>query len=148
RKNHALLLDIWARGERSPLVIAGGRGWRNEGVFARLDAGVAGVMERASLSDAHLAYLMANAAALLMPSHVEGFGLPPVEAASLRTPVLCADLAVYREVLGDIPVYLPPDDPYAWEQEIAKIEQAPRRAPPFDPPTWRDHVNLVLETLG
>ncbi|MGR3466504.1 MAG: glycosyltransferase family 1 protein, partial [Shimia sp.] len=47
RKNHALLLDIWARGERSPLVIAGGRGWRNEGVFARLDAGVAGVMERA-----------------------------------------------------------------------------------------------------
>ena len=40
RKNHALLLDLWVEmGPDAPgLIIAGGRGWKNEETFARLDA--------------------------------------------------------------------------------------------------------------
>jgi glycosyltransferase involved in cell wall biosynthesis len=38
--------------------------------------------------------------AVLVPSEAEGFGLPLVEAALARVPVVCADLPVLREVGG------------------------------------------------
>jgi mannosylglucosylglycerate synthase len=38
--------------------------------------------------------------AVLLPSDAEGFGLPLVEAALVRVPVVCADLPVFREVGG------------------------------------------------
>jgi glycosyltransferase involved in cell wall biosynthesis len=38
--------------------------------------------------------------AVLLPSDAEGFGLPLVEAALARVPVVCADLPVFREVGG------------------------------------------------
>lgn len=37
---------------------------------------------------------------VLMPSDAEGFGLPLVEAALARVPIVCADLPVFREVGG------------------------------------------------
>jgi glycosyltransferase involved in cell wall biosynthesis len=37
---------------------------------------------------------------VLMPSDAEGFGLPLVEAALARVPVVCADLPIFREVGG------------------------------------------------
>jgi glycosyltransferase involved in cell wall biosynthesis len=38
--------------------------------------------------------------AVLLPSNAEGFGLPVVEAALARVPIVCADLPIYREVGG------------------------------------------------
>jgi glycosyltransferase involved in cell wall biosynthesis len=38
--------------------------------------------------------------AVLLPSDSEGFGLPLVEAALARVPVVCADLPIFREVAG------------------------------------------------
>jgi glycosyltransferase involved in cell wall biosynthesis len=38
--------------------------------------------------------------AVLLPSDSEGFGLPLVEAALARVPVVCAELPVFREVAG------------------------------------------------
>jgi len=64
RKNHAFLLDVWAEmGPDAPgLIIAGGRGWKNEAVFARLDAlpPDGPVREVAGLSDGALAALMGS----------------------------------------------------------------------------------------
>ena len=90
RKNHALLLDIW---EKLPpeaglrLLVLGGRGWRNEAVFRRLDALAPGgrVVERAGLSDGAVAAVLAGARALLFPTFAEGTGLPALEAAARRS---------------------------------------------------------------
>jgi glycosyltransferase involved in cell wall biosynthesis len=51
--------------------------------------------------DAELDGLLAGALALVLPSHLEGFGFPPLEAALCGTPSVVSDLPVLRETLGD-----------------------------------------------
>jgi glycosyltransferase involved in cell wall biosynthesis len=51
---------------------------------------------------------------LLLPSHDEGFGIPILEAAAHRMPIICSDLPVLRDLAGDAAVYVAPDaDPAA-----------------------------------
>ena len=149
RKNHALLLDAWdAMGLQRPnLYICGSRGWRNDAVFARLDKGINGVVELPGLSDAGVAALLQGAQALVFPSLSEGFGLPLIEAAALGVPVICGDLAICHEVLGEHAVYLPPTDCYQWANTIEAMALRPRASiagPAFDPPVWDDHFKAVL----
>lgn len=151
RKNHAFLLDLWqALAARLPpadlpqLVIAGGRGWANAAVFARLDARPPGVIEAPGLSDGALVTLLQGSAGLLFPSLAEGFGLPPAEAAALGVPVIANPLPELREVLGDYPVYLPVTDSYSWLETIERTMPQADRAHRFTPPRWEDHFNTVL----
>ncbi|MFL4469313.1 glycosyltransferase family 4 protein [Tateyamaria armeniaca] len=151
RKNHAFLLDIWAEmGPDAPgLILAGGRGWNNEAVFARLDAlqSDGPVREVAGLSDGALAALVERSAGVLFPTHAEGFGLPATEAAARGVPVIVNDLPVMREILGDIPIYASVSDRYLW---INKIKELASRGPdaskqqPFVPPKWDAHFKTVL----
>lgn len=53
-------------------------------------------------------YLLADAT--VFPSRREGFGLPLVEGALARTPILCLDLPVVREVTGGRVFAVDPDD--------------------------------------
>lgn len=152
RKNHALLLDVWNRlpAPRPKLFILGSRGWNNDAVFAQLDTlrPDANIIEQNGLSDAQVANLLADATALLFPSHAEGFGLPPIEAAALGTRVISSDLPVIRELLGDNAVYLDPTDVYSWMETIAALAKAPRaengQTKRFLPPTWAEHFKIVL----
>jgi glycosyltransferase involved in cell wall biosynthesis len=58
---------------------------------------------RNSLSNEDIASEMAQARALLFPSEYEGFGLPPLEALCLGTPVIYARTGATAEVLCGIP---------------------------------------------
>ncbi|MEO0937505.1 MAG: glycosyltransferase family 1 protein [Pseudomonadota bacterium] len=148
RKNHALLLDIWDRlGSGAPhLLILGARGWSNDAVFARLDArpDSTKIKEVAGLSDGAVADILRRANGLLFPSFAEGYGLPAVEAAANGVPVIASDLPVFREVLGNIPVYASPHDGYQWEKAIKARAQHRQTPPPFDPPSWEAHFKVVL----
>ena len=148
RKNHKLMLDIWDRfaGNGPSLVIAGSRGWNNEEVFSRLDKGIPNVTEVADLSDGAIATLLRGSCGLLFPSFAEGFGLPPAEAASLGTPVVCADLAACGEIMGKTPVYLDPSDGYQWENTILRLanDTTPQSGTKFVPPDWDSHFKLVF----
>lgn len=161
RKNHALLLEIWDHFEKTlapdavpGLVIAGRRGWLNEDVFNRLDSLPANhphIREFTNLDDAAVTALLTEARALLMPSFAEGFGLPPAEALALGTPVIANNLPVYREVLGNNPVYVPVADMYSWVErilELAQTKRKERKAAVGEAswhPTWQEHFNLVLK---
>jgi glycosyltransferase involved in cell wall biosynthesis len=46
---------------------------------------------------------------LLLPSRDEGFGIPILEAAAHRLPIVCSDLQVLRDLAGDAAVYVAPD---------------------------------------
>jgi glycosyltransferase involved in cell wall biosynthesis len=155
RKNHALLLDVWDRmhatlppAEVPHLYILGARGWANEAVFRRLDAAPATVHERPGLPDGAVFALLQGARALLFPSLAEGFGLPPLEAAALGVPVLCSPLDVFRETLGDYPVYLDPTDSYSWLETIMKCGQGEGASKARRTiPGWDDHFNQVLSLV-
>lgn len=56
-----------------------------------------------SLPRSDLEELIANARALLLPSEIEGFGIPAVEAYLLGTPVAFARETSLEEVVGDSP---------------------------------------------
>ncbi|PSK88326.1 glycosyltransferase involved in cell wall biosynthesis [Limimaricola soesokkakensis] len=149
RKNHALLLDVWERlGPQAPrLLICGARGWNNADVFARLDRGVAGVTELPGLSDPAIAALLERARALLFPSLAEGYGLPPLEALALGCPVICGDLAICRELLGDRAVYCDPTDRYRWERAVRAQAAISETPPRLAPPSWEAHVARALDGL-
>ncbi len=151
RKNHQLLLNIWPKIE-AQLHIIGQRGWQNEKVFRWLDSSpLIGkiVFEHAKLSDKALAQRLASARALLFPSFAEGFGYPLIEALQMGLPVICADLPCFREIAGDLPTYLPPDDQKAWTAAIQAAAATPREKIPKNVsfPTWDQHfakLNMFL----
>lgn len=159
RKNHLLLLHLWERlaKELEPatpkLVLIGQRGWEADEVFALLDRSprLKGyVRELGRCDDATMLGWLDQARALLMPSFIEGFGIPVIEALQRGVPVIASDLPVFREIAGDIPLYLDPLDGQGWEAAIrAYCGDAPDRArqlaamPSFRTPTWDDHFAKV-----
>lgn len=167
RKNHMLLLNIWQQfweteGEASPrLMLIGRRGWENREVFEILDrAPMMGrtVFEAGTLDDDDLAACMANATALLFPSHAEGYGLPLAEALAAGVPAIVSDLPALREVGGAAPDYLSPTDPDAWRDRIRDYampqpkarEAQVLRLQNWSAPDWRTHFAIVenaMETI-
>ena len=151
RKNHRVLLDIWPK-IKAELHIIGQRGWQNESIFRRLDSHPMmdnTVFEHAKLSDIALAQRLASARALLFPSFAEGFGYPLIEALQMGIPVICADLPCFREIAGDLPVYLAPDDADGWKAAIEAAATTPREKIPENVsfPTWDQHfakLNMFL----
>lgn len=57
-----------------------------------------------------LADLYRAAALLALPSHYEGFGLPPLEAMACGAPVVCSNATSLPEVVGEAAIQVPPDD--------------------------------------
>lgn len=163
RKNHALLVTLWQRlrgvmGDQTPdLVIIGQRGWLADDVFAALDADQpehGRLVEQGRCDDAELASLIAGSRAVLMPSHIEGYGLPVLEALALGAPVIAHDLAVYREIAGDIPLLIDIADEDAWLAALVdfssdsagrqqRIEAGSRMALPG----WPEHIAMVQAWL-
>ncbi len=48
-----------------------------------------------------------DAAAVVLPSQYEGFGLPVVEAMASGTPMICSDISVLKEIGGQAAFYTP-----------------------------------------
>jgi len=91
----------------------------------------------------------------LFPSHVEGFGFPLIEAASMGTPIICGENAIYHEILGDYPLYLNVDNSYLWAKEI--LERAGRereseadrqvRAKSITLSSWSTHFDQIFRLI-
>ena len=61
-------------------------------------------------SDHLLAGLYQDAAAFIYPSLYEGFGMPILEAMELGAPVICSDIAPFKEVAGEAAEYFNPNN--------------------------------------
>lgn len=159
RKNHLLILQAWAElvarlDDRAPdLFVIGQRGWEAQAAISMLDnpGALAGrVHELSRCDDEMMSGLIRGARAMFMPSFVEGFGLPLVEALHQKVPVIASDLSVFREIAGDIPTYLDPGDRRAWIDAILDYAaDGPERrrqlsaANGFRAPGWASHFDLV-----
>ncbi|MBU0702637.1 MAG: glycosyltransferase family 4 protein, partial [Chloroflexi bacterium] len=114
RKNLARLVEAFARARdaRIGLVLAGGKGWLYDELFARVEAlGLSEQVIFPGYVTSEELPLWYNAATLLAyPSVYEGFGLPVLEAQACGTPVLTSNLSSLPEAAGDAAVMVDPYD--------------------------------------
>ena len=132
RKNVAGLLDAYARlVTRMPdaprLVLAGGPPPDSAGWLARAAAGPAAgrIDARGYVLPADRAALYAGAAMLVLPSYMEGFGLPVLEAMALGVPVVVSTHGALPEVAGAAGLQVEPDDPEGLAQAIYRVLHEP-----------------------
>ena len=101
-KNIDRLLEASARvvsGTKTRLVMTGQPSASTQAAIARL--GLEGlVIFSGPLSDEQLAAYYRGAKLLVLPSRLEGFGLPVVEAMACGTPVVCSNAGSLPEVAG------------------------------------------------
>ncbi len=71
------------------------------------------------IDDNELKWLYENAAAYVLPSLSEGFGLPGLEAMAHGCPLVSSDATCLPEVYGDAAHYF---DPYSLQETAAAIE--------------------------
>jgi glycosyltransferase involved in cell wall biosynthesis len=107
---------------------ARGAGLQAELWFAgegRVAVSGSGIRTLGTPRDDELASLYSGALALVMPSWIEGFGLPPLEAAACGTPSIVSDLPVYDETLGDNVVRIPRGNEVALAGALLRMEREP-----------------------
>ena len=100
RKNLPRLVEAYKDSGLSAtpdLLVVGRVGWGKWPPGMELLSGV---------GDSELVSIYQGAAALMLPSMYEGFGLPAVEAIQLGVPVICADIPALREVTGGRATYV------------------------------------------
>ena len=156
RKNLAVTLRAALRSgvlsEDFPLVVVG----EPSGRIAHLDdefrsataAGTLRIVEK--VSDAHLKWLYNHCALFVCLSLDEGFGLPPVEAASLGCRVLASDIPVFRETVGPHATFVDAADVDAIADAIRDIvrRQRPVRLTGYGPAhTWSNVCAAIRNEL-
>lgn len=112
RKGHEQVLDafeqFWAAGADVNLVIVGKHGWMVESLVERM-RGHCELGKRLfwlkGVSDEYLEKVYAASTCLIAASYGEGFGLPLIEAAQHKLPIIARDIPVFREVAGEHAYY-------------------------------------------
>lgn len=155
-KNQEQVLDAmekaWAEGCQANLLIIGKVGWQVDRLLGRFAAHP----ERGrrlfvfhDLDDAELAYAYSRAHALVAASHVEGFGLPLVEALGRGLPVIASDIPVFREIVGQAVEYFPLGDVGALARILIRRAGEPREAVRnWKWPDWSEATRLLLTKVA
>ncbi|GAB4469218.1 MAG: glycosyltransferase family 1 protein [Anaerolineae bacterium] len=125
RKNYLRLVEALHRLDRPDLrlVIAGGRGWLDDPLYARIDD--LGLQDRVIFTgfvpDADLPALYSAARVFAFPSLYEGFGLPILEAMACGTPAVVSTASSLPEVAGDAALLVDPTDVDGLTHAIARL---------------------------
>ncbi|WFR79434.1 glycosyltransferase family 1 protein [Janthinobacterium rivuli] len=117
RKNLALLIQTFtsmkADGLLSEmqLVLAGGRGWKDENLAKLIDTQTADdLLPLGYVNDSDLPALYKNAECFVFPSFYEGYGIPVLEARASNTIVVTTDIPELREAGGKNSIYIQPTE--------------------------------------
>jgi glycosyltransferase involved in cell wall biosynthesis len=101
------------------LVLIGGDGGAAEEIH---QAGLTShVSVRSPVSDPDVRALIGGARVFVVPSLVEGFGLPALEAMALGTPLVISDIDALREVAGDAALPFDPADERKLADAITRL---------------------------
>ncbi len=133
RKNYAVLLDaferVWETRPEARLCIVGAREWGGGDVRRRVlrhPQYRKRLFMFHDLSDAELGYCYSRARAVILPSLVEGFGLPLVEALHQGAPVFASDIPVFREIGGEHCVFFDATRPESLARIVVDYEAGGR----------------------
>jgi glycosyltransferase involved in cell wall biosynthesis len=160
RKGHAQVLDafeqLWREGLAVNLVIVGKQGWLADELVARLRSH-SELNNRLSwleaINDEYLEAVYAGSTCLIAASYGEGFGLPLIEAAQHKLPIIARDIHVFREVAGEHAYYFsaqtPNDLAHAigdWLSLFKKQQHPSSNDMPWM--TWKESASTLFKRLG
>lgn len=104
------------------LVLAGGKGWRDESIYKRLDElKEEKIIITGYVADEDLPPLYTGASLFVYPSLYEGFGMPPLEAMACGVPVITSNNSSLPEVVGKAGIMIEAEDTKALTTNIAKV---------------------------
>lgn len=162
RKNHTQALDafdlLWQQGAQVQLCFAGRTGSLCNDLMRRIEQHPE-LNKRLwvyhDLSDAELHYAYELCSGVLLPSIVEGFGLPIVESLWHGRKTFASDTPIHREVGGSFCEYFPLHDAGAlaqcirsWELESGgRLANSGEEVGRFLPMTWKASANQLLDEV-
>lgn len=165
RKGYLQTIDaftaLWAQGQDINLVIVGKEGWKDLPDAMRRD--IPQTVEKLcahpelnnhlfwleGISDEYLEKVYAASTCLIAASYGEGFGLPLIEAAQHKLPIIARDIPVFREVAGEYAYYF---DGLASEDLASAIKRwlalhASGQHPRSDEMLWRTWAQSAQQLL-
>ena len=160
RKGHAQVLDameqLWQAGVQANLAIVGKQGWAVDQLVARLKVHPKSGSQLfwfEGVSDEYLEQIYAASSCLIAASYGEGFGLPLIEAAQQKLPIIARDIAVFREVAGDHALYFDGPDPSALSKTMStwlSLHAAGKNPTSHDMPwqSWKQSAAQLLRLMS
>ncbi len=157
RKNIPTLVRAFMRARNRynlphQLVLAGGRGWKDQEITQVLEEAGSAVIRPGFVPQAELPDWYRAADAFIYPSRYEGFGMPVLEALAVGTPVITSNCSSLPEAIGDAGIMVDPSDQDALAEAIVQVltnqalreelaERGPLRARTF---TWERAAHATV----
>lgn len=157
--------QLWNDGVDVNLIIVGKEGWNGLPDTMRRD--IPQTVERLrnhpelnkrlfwleGISDEYLERVYAVSTCLIAASYGEGFGLPLIEAAQHKLPIIARDIPVFREVAGENAIYFDgkaPEDLATTIQAWLRLYEDKKHIKSGDIPwlTWKHSSQQLLKVLG
>mgnify|MGYP000306633302 CR=1 FL=1 len=105
------------------------------------------IIIKTNVTDSELERYYHTSDLLVTPSFMEGFGLPPLEALTVGTPVVASNIPVYREIFGDHVSYFDPTNSQDCANVIKKALRTKLNKPFTYSRNWQDVVKEVKAIL-
>ncbi len=147
--------QLWAEGVDVNLVVVGKQGYNVDKLVEKLR----NHPERGKrlfwldgISDEYLEKVYAASTCLIAASEGEGFGLPLIEAAQHKLPIIARDIPVFHEVAGEHAFYFKgkePDDLTRAVQEWMALHQSGKHPKSDNMPwlTWKQSTQQLLDVI-
>lgn len=159
KKGHVVALDafekLWSNNVDVSLCIIGRVGWMVGDLMERIKnhqqyGKKLFLIEQPS--DNELAYCYENAEALVFPSFAEGFGLPLIEAASYKLPLILSDIPIFKEIAQENAIYFTSKNSDSLSKAIKKyiVLKSEKKIPKSENVkinTWEDSLEELLNVL-
>lgn len=144
-KNFEWVINTAKNNPESKFLIAGGvdpKIWNYQTDFSKTQ----NVKFLGYISDEEMKWYMQHAKALLFPSFYEGFGIPPLEALALGTPVIASDIPVLHEIFGGTVHYI---DPMDYNVDLGAILQEPVESSDevLEKETWENAAEFWMKII-
>ena len=124
-QNQVLLAfeELWSKGIEGNLVLVGKQGWMIDNLIDRIQNHTQlgnSLFWLDGISDEYLEKLYITSTCLIAASEGEGFGLPLIEAAQHKLPIIARDIPVFQEVASQYAYYFKGESPSELAESIEK----------------------------
>ena len=160
RKNHKVILDAFDHFLKKSgvnIIFVGQAGLGSQAVIKRIKRHPQNkkrIFHFEETNSETLSFLYQEALYTVVPTYVDGSGLPAVESLTAGTPALLSDIPVMHEAAGDYAGYFAPDDP----EQLAKLvlrglsepdhyEEVRKKIASYRPASWDDFVENLIRGL-